>query len=97
MERHSSVHAHNTRVVGLQSLPDIGMLSISESHAKLHSAGGFLHWSCSDDVRITSSLCDSPGAVTRPLRLRFSRTMDGSAAPTVVSQRPRTAATRDEA
>lgn len=69
MERHSSVHAHNTRVVGLQSLPDIGMLSISESHAKLHSAGGFLHWSCSDDVRITSSLCDSPGAVTRPLRL----------------------------
>jgi hypothetical protein len=51
MERHSSVHAHESRVLGLKSLPDIGMLSTSEKHVKLHSAGGFLHWSCSDDVR----------------------------------------------
>ena len=56
LERHSSVHAHESRVLGLKSLPDIGMLSTSEKHVKLHSAGGFLHWSCSDDVRIPPAL-----------------------------------------
>ena len=30
LERHSSVHAHESRVLGLKSLPDIGMLSTSE-------------------------------------------------------------------